>query len=88
VIGKEFGQLMAEPYRAELKPQLRSYLKPRKQEVLLGTHEADGQRKDGATFPMEFSVGRLGAGRLLIGSLRDVSERKAETEALQYRASS
>ncbi|HEY8737436.1 MAG TPA: EAL domain-containing protein [Candidatus Dormibacteraeota bacterium] len=86
VIGKEFGQLMAEPYRAELKPQLRSYLKPRKQEVLLGTHEADGQRKDGATFPMEFSVGRLGAGRLLIGSLRDVSERKAETEALQYRA--
>ena len=86
IVGKEFGQLIAEPYRTELKPQLRSYLRPQKKEVMLGCHEADGQRKDGATFPMEFNVGRLGPGRLLIGSLRDVSERKAETEALQYRA--
>lgn len=86
VIGKEFGLLIAEPYRTELKPRLRSYLQPQKREALLGSHEADGQRKDGATFPMEFNVGRLGAGRLLVGSLRDVSERKAETEALQYRA--
>ncbi len=86
VIGKEFGLLIAEPYRTELKPQLRSYLQPQKREALLGSHEADGQRKDGSTFPMEFNVGRLGAGRLLVGSLRDVSERKAETEALQHRA--
>ena len=85
-IGKEFGELIAEPYRSELRPQLRSYLKPQKREVLLGRHEADGQRKGGDTFPMEFNVGRLGPGRLVIGSLRDVSERKAETEALQYRA--
>ena len=86
IIGKEFGELIAEPYRTELRPQLRSYVKPQKREALLGTHEADGQRKGGATFPMEFNVGRLGPGRLVIGSLRDVSERKAETEALQYRA--
>jgi diguanylate cyclase (GGDEF)-like protein/PAS domain S-box-containing protein len=86
IVGKEFAQLIAEPYQAELKPQLRSYLRPQKQEVMLGSHEADGRRKDGATFPMEFNVGRLGQGRLLIGSLRDVSERKAETEALQHRA--
>ena len=86
IVGKEFAQLIAEPYQTELKPQLRSYLRPQKQDVMLGCHEADGQRKDGATFPMEFNVGRLGSGRLLIGSLRDVSERKAETEALQHRA--
>jgi diguanylate cyclase (GGDEF)-like protein len=35
---------------------------------------------------MEFNVGWLGPQRLVIGSLRDVSERKAETEALQYQA--
>jgi len=86
VVGKEFGQLIAEPYRTELKPQLRGYLHPQKNDVVLGSHEVCGQRKDGSSFPMEFNVGRLGPGRLLIGSLRDVSERRAETEALQYRA--
>src|SRR5438046_2055940 len=52
----------------------------------VGSHETSGLRKDGSTFPLEFNLGRLGPQRLVVGSLRDVSERKAETEALQYRA--
>jgi diguanylate cyclase (GGDEF)-like protein/PAS domain S-box-containing protein len=86
VLGKEFLRLIAEPYRAEIKPQLRAYLRPNKREIEMGSHETSGLRKDGTTFPLEFNVGRLGLQRLVIGSLRDVSERKAETEALQYRA--
>ena len=86
VIGKDLARLIAEPYRAEIKPQLRAYLRPHKREVLMGSHETSGLRKDGSTFPLEFNVGRLGLQRLVIGSLRDVSERKAETEALQFRA--
>src|SRR5207237_6297538 len=86
VIGKDLARLIAEPYRAEIKPQLRAYLRPQKREVLMGSHETSGLRKDGSSFPLEFNVGRLGLQRLVIGSLRDVSERKAETEALQYRA--
>jgi len=86
VIGKDFARLIEEAYRAEIKPQLRAYLRPHKREIEMGSHETSGLRKDGTTFPMEFNVGRLGAQRLVIGSLRDVSERKAETEALQYRA--
>ena len=86
VIGKEFLSLIAEACRAEIKPQLRAYLRPHKREVTVGRHETSGLRKDGIAFPMEFNVGRLGPQRLVIGSLRDVSERKAETEALQYRA--
>ncbi|HEV3096011.1 MAG TPA: EAL domain-containing protein [Candidatus Dormibacteraeota bacterium] len=86
VIGKDFARLIAEPYRTEIKPQLRAYLRPQKREVLMGSHETSGLRKDGSTFPLEFNVGRVGLQRLVIGSLRDVSERKAETEALQYRA--
>jgi len=86
VIGKEFARLIADSYRAEIKPQLRAYLRPQKREILLGSHETSGLRKDGSSFPLEFNVGPLGLQRLVIGSLRDVSERKAETEALQYRA--
>jgi diguanylate cyclase (GGDEF)-like protein/PAS domain S-box-containing protein len=86
VIGKDFVRLIADPYRIEIKPQLRAYLRPQKREVMMGSHETSGLTKDGSTFPMEFNVGRLGLQRLVIGSLRDVSERKAETEALQFRA--
>jgi len=86
VVGKEFARLIADPYRLEVKPQLRGYLWANGREVAVGSHETSGLRKDGSTFPLEFNVGRLGPQRLVIGSLRDVSDRKAETEALQYRA--
>jgi diguanylate cyclase (GGDEF)-like protein/PAS domain S-box-containing protein len=86
VIGKDFARLIEDPFRSEIKPQLRAYLRPHKREVMIGSHETSGLRKDGTSFPMEFNVGRLGPQRLVIGSLRDFSERKAETEALQYRA--
>jgi diguanylate cyclase (GGDEF)-like protein len=72
--------------RSEVKPQLRSYLRAQQALFEMGSHETTGLRKDGATFPLEFNVGWLGPQRLVIGSLRDVSERKAETEALQYQA--
>ncbi len=86
VIGKDFARLIAEPYRPEVKPRLRTYLRAQQGLFEMGSHETFGLRKDGSTFPMEFNVGWLGPQRLVVGSLRDVSERKAETEALQYRA--
>jgi diguanylate cyclase (GGDEF)-like protein/PAS domain S-box-containing protein len=86
VIGKEFVRLIAEPYRAEMKPQLRSALRSDEQEVVLGRHETSGLTKDGSEFPLEFNVSRLGPNRVVVGSLRDVSEQRAETEALQYKA--
>jgi diguanylate cyclase (GGDEF)-like protein/PAS domain S-box-containing protein len=85
VAGKDFGGLIAEPNRGELRPQLRSYLRAR-DERAQGTHETLGQRKDGTTIPIEFTATRFGSQRLLIGGLRDVSQRKAETEALQFQA--
>src|SRR5438309_306214 len=48
VAGKDFGGLIAEPNRGELRPQLRSYLRAR-DERAQGTHETVGQRKDGTT---------------------------------------
>ena len=86
VIGKDFTRLVGEPFRAEMRPQLRNYLSASQQEVVVATHETGGRTKDGREFPLEFNVSRLGPQRLVIGSLRDVSERKAETEALQFQA--
>ena len=85
VTGQDFRRLIDESFRNEIKPQLKSYFKLQPSLFETGSHATSGQRKDGSTFPMEFNVGRLSAQRLVV-SLRDVSERKAETDALQYRA--
>jgi diguanylate cyclase (GGDEF)-like protein/PAS domain S-box-containing protein len=86
VIGKDFARLIADSMRSEIKPQLRSYLRAQQGLFEMGSHETLGLKKDGSVFPLEFNVGRLGPQRLVIGSLRDFSERKAETDALEYRA--
>jgi diguanylate cyclase (GGDEF)-like protein/PAS domain S-box-containing protein len=86
VIGKDFARLIADSMRSEIKPQLRSYLRAQQGLFEIGSHETSGLKKDGSVFPLEFNVGRLGPQRLVIGSLRDFSERKAETDALEYRA--
>lgn len=46
-----------------------------------------GRRKDGTTFPLEFVASQmvLGSERIFIGTLRDVTERKAERDALEIR---
>ena len=51
-------------------------------------HETVGRRKDGSTFPLECLLTRvkLASGSLHIATLRDISARKAQTEALEYRA--
>jgi len=47
-----------------------------------------GRRKDGSTFPMEFDLThvQLGARRIHIGCLRDISERQTYMDSLQYQA--
>jgi diguanylate cyclase (GGDEF)-like protein/PAS domain S-box-containing protein len=50
--------------------------------------ETEGLRRDGSTFPMDFrsSEMRIGGTRLFIATLRDTSELKARTLALQHQA--
>ena len=50
--------------------------------------ETLGCRRDGSTFPMEVEHGELSVGdrSLTLASVRDISERKAYTEALQHQA--
>jgi diguanylate cyclase (GGDEF)-like protein len=47
-----------------------------------------GKRKNGSLFPLEFVVSsmQIGSRHLFIATLRDISERKAHTDALEYQA--
>jgi diguanylate cyclase (GGDEF)-like protein/PAS domain S-box-containing protein len=53
-----------------------------------GAHETMGKRKNGSLFPLEFVVSsmQIGARHLFIATMRDISERKAHTDALEYQA--
>ena len=53
-----------------------------------GSHETMGKRKNGSLFPLEFVVSsmQVGSRHLFIATLRDISERKAQTDALEYQA--
>jgi len=88
VIGQDLKLLIAESHQAEFLAQLRSTLRPGKRHASSAAYETQGRRKEGSVFPLEFSINqvRLGNGRLYIGLLRDITERKALTEALEYQA--
>ena len=51
-------------------------------------HESMGKRKSGSLFPLEFVVSsmKVGSRHLFIATMRDISERKAQTDALEYQA--
>jgi diguanylate cyclase (GGDEF)-like protein/PAS domain S-box-containing protein len=53
-----------------------------------GMHETMGKKKNGSLFPLEVVVNsmQLGSRHLFIATLRDISERKAHTDALEYQA--
>src|SRR5437879_13129146 len=53
-----------------------------------GAHETMGKGKNGSLFPLEFVVSsmQIGSRHMFIATLRDISERKAHTDALEYQA--
>ncbi len=88
VIGHDLKLLIAESHHADFIPQLKNTLRPGTRHATSAAYETQGRRKDASVFPLEFSINqvRLGNGRLYIGLLRDITERKALTEALEYQA--
>jgi diguanylate cyclase (GGDEF)-like protein/PAS domain S-box-containing protein len=87
--GQSAKMLMAEPYRSDFISHLNIYLRPGKHPVSVsGSRELWGQRKDGSTFPMEFRASEmlLGGERRFVGILHDISEQRAQKEALEYQS--
>ena len=87
VHGQDAKILMAEPYRDDFVSHLSNYLRPGKAPVSIsGSRELWGQRQDGSTFPMEFRASEmlLGGERRFVGILHDISEQRAQKDALEY----
>jgi diguanylate cyclase (GGDEF)-like protein/PAS domain S-box-containing protein len=87
LLGQKAKILMAEPYRDDFVSHLSNYLRPGKGPVSIsGSRELWGQRKDGSTFPMEFRASEmlLGGERRFVGILHDISDQRAQKDALEY----
>lgn len=82
VIGRNISMLMPEPFRTQHDGYLRRYLATGEKRIIGIGRIVVGERKDGATFPMELAVGevRSGDARFFTGFVRDLTERQ-ESEA-------
>jgi diguanylate cyclase (GGDEF)-like protein/PAS domain S-box-containing protein len=86
LIGQQSDILIATTHRAAFDNYLQRRLNVDARAS--GAHETMGKRKNGSLFPLEFVVSsmQVGSRHLFIGTLRDISERKAQTDALEYQA--
>lgn len=79
MIGKSMSVLMTEPYRSQHDEYLGRYLQTGQDTMIGVLREVNGVRSDGSVFPMEMRVSEfyIGGYRRFIGTLRDITERKA-----------
>ena len=82
VFGRNIKMLMPSPYREQHDGYLARYLKTGERRIIGIGRVVVGERKGGATFPMELSVGEMRSSnqRFFTGFIRDLTERQ-QTEA-------
>ena len=85
VLGRNVKMLMPEPYHSEHDGYLWRYLDTGQARVIGKRRELTGMRKDATVFPMDLAVSemRLGAGRLFVGTVRDITDRKRSEQDLR-----
>lgn len=85
MIGRNVSMLMPEPDRSEHDNYIRNYLTTRRGKILgVGARDVFGRRKNGNEFPLELSIGEMEIGRerKFVATMRDITERIADQEAL------
>ncbi|MBX6321885.1 MAG: CHASE2 domain-containing protein, partial [Rhodospirillaceae bacterium] len=84
LIGRNVQLLMPEPYRSAHGSFVRRYLEEGDRRVLGTVREVKGQRKNGEVFPLDIALSEAALhGRpVFIGSVRDLTHRKAAEAAL------
>lgn len=89
LVGCNVKMLMPEPDRGRHDGYIARYQSTNETKVIGFGRELEGQAKDGRIFPMELSVTKLDlhGGRLFVGSIRDITERRRAQELLKSLAS-
>lgn len=82
--GRNIKMLMPEPYHSAHDGYLANYHRTGEAKVIGIGREAEGRRKDGSTFALDLAIARLElpGGIVYSGIVRDISERKANEQAL------
>src|SRR5258708_2534719 len=80
--------LMPQPYRHEHDRYIANYRNTRDPKIIGSGREVIGLRKEGSTLPMDCSVGeaRQDGESILVGIIRDITERKLAEQALRETA--
>jgi PAS domain S-box-containing protein len=84
MIGHNVKMLMPEPYRAEHDGYVSSYHRGGEAKIIGIGREVEGRRKGGSVFPLDLAVAKveLNGTTIYSGIVRDISERKANEQAL------
>jgi two-component system, LuxR family, sensor kinase FixL len=84
-IGQNVSILMPAPYHDLHDTHLERYLRTGERHIIGIRRIVVGRRKDGATFPIELSVGEVSSGtrRFFTGFIRDLTERQQAERRLQ-----
>ncbi|MGD9967867.1 MAG: PAS domain S-box protein [Hyphomonadaceae bacterium] len=84
VIGQNVRMLMPEPYRGEHDGYIANYRETGAAKIIGIGREVTGLRKDGATFPMDLSVGeaKQEGESIFVGVIHDLTSRKRTEEQL------
>ena len=85
VLGRNVKMLMPQPFRAEHDDYLHRYIDTGERRIIGIGRIVVGERKGGATFPMELAVGEVRSeqGRVFTGFVRDLTERQAAEARMQ-----
>jgi diguanylate cyclase (GGDEF)-like protein/PAS domain S-box-containing protein len=88
LIGHNVSVLMPDPYRQEHGGYIEKYLATGVGRLINSRGEVVGQRKDSSTFPMEIALSEMhiDEARYFIAVMRDITEAKEQTAALEYQA--
>ena len=84
VIGHNVKKLMPDPYQSEHDGYLSNYRETRERHIIGIGRTVEARRKNGEVFPIELGVSEMeiSGKQMFVGTLRDISERKAAEEAL------